>query len=312
MNDKLDYFIYFPDFEDKRLTLEAIAMYSLGLLTIFFPFALSTLPFIFKDTPANIILRFSLPASIMKDKTTEKILSSLYWLIQGILAAFPIVQLISIVILVLFESRLMLSPFYQSDKPSAGISDGIESAVQSILRAKRKLKRRKKVDKTQTRFGTDNAWSKVKSPIRKVCRFPTAYKRYQVVSIIFKSFQSFGNVLFPGLMFIAFLLCVVCTYVVVRLSGTLPEMVVGSMAVADFILIFNTFTVYSFAIVITNETEAFIEYWKDKLGRLMFKKQLRVCQPIRIYVSNFFPLYKLTVLLHIQQVVDKTVTILLI
>ncbi len=302
-------------------------MYSLGGVAVIFPLALAILPFIFNNTPANIILRFYLPKFIMSNQSVETILSSLYWLIHGIFAVFTVVQLVMVVIVVLYDSNFMVKPCYEPRIPahSNSTTDDFKLVVLKALRRKLVNGKDEQVESPEAVLATEEKEEAGESRVKVIkkinkfqmtvhtsSQFPAALNTLRKVVLIFKSFQRFGFVLFPALIFVAFLLNVVCTFVVIKLNDKLPVIIVAMMAVVDVLIFVNTVAVYMFAWVITTEVDKFLEFWKRKLLRKVYQLQLASCGRILIWVGSFFPLHQAITLEHMMQVVDMTTNILLV
>lgn len=295
------------ELEDRHLTPETIAMYSLGGVGILTPTALSLLPFIFNNTPANVILKVYLPKVIMDDPTTETVLSSLYWLIHGFIAVIPVLQLVGIVILVFYESGLMLKPGY---KPKVAVNTNSLHLFAKVSLRKEKGTRGNDAQEKAGPVAKDRL-NKLKMTIQATVQFPSALLAYRKVALIYKSFQNFGFALFPSLILVAFLINVVCTFVCVRLNDSLPVVLVGMMGIIDVTIFINTIFVYGFALVITTDTQKFIDFWRWKVMRSIYKKQFQVCSVIQLWVGSFFAVHYSIVLEHLQQVVEITTNLLL-
>lgn len=306
-------------------------MYSCGGCAVVMPAALGALPFVFDSTPANKILKFFLPSIIMDNKWVELILSSLYWIVHGFFAVVPFTQLISIVVLVFYDSKFMVKPCYEpripeDDKPNPFNLDALK-------KFKLRLGRQKEtdtVDKTTTisvvpretanaqHSAVDKAIAAPKKKINLLKRavkisnqFSKALNIYRQVYLIYKSVNNFGFVLFPSLIFCAFFMNVLCTFVVVKLNDILPLLIVAVMGLVDLCVFANSVAIYSFAWVITTEVEAFSEFWKSRLLRREYQLQLKTCQRIAVWVGGFFAVHQSITLEHMMQVVDMTTNLLL-
>lgn len=294
------------DLEDRHLTPGTFAMYSVGVVGILLSTALSLLPFVFSNTPATVILKIYLPNAIMDNQAAEKILSSLYWLINAYFAVIPIMQHIAIVILVLCDSADLLKPGYN---PKVELNADSRHVITKVrLRNKKGMGAH-----TQEVAGqvAKERLNEQRVTIHAMLQFPAALSTYRQAALICKSFQSFGFIMFPSLILIAFLICVVCTFVCVRLNDTLPAVLVGIMEIIDIIIFINTIFIYGFALNITTETQKFIGFWGWKLHRLKHKKLYRTCSVIHIWVGSFFAVQYSIVLDHVQQVVENTTNLLL-
>ncbi|CAL8090594.1 unnamed protein product [Orchesella dallaii] len=292
------------ELENKELTVPAIAMYSLGAITFIFPVALAFLPFVFRTTPANEILRFGLPNFIMKEKKVERILSSIYWLIHGWLAVCSVMQLLAVVVVIFYEARFMMQPAYQ---PKVAMNSNSIN-----LLAMGGLRRKKKKEESES-SNTRGKGESLKMKLQTYVKFPTALNVYRRSALIYYGVHQFGaNVLFASMIFVGFLINVVSKFVVIRLNDQLPLVVVVMMAAFDIGIIANTFAYVYFAVFITNEYEKFIKFWKGKLIRKVYQKQLLTCKIIQIWIGNFFPVEMTTSLSSMHRSVDLTATLLLV
>ncbi|CAL8104511.1 unnamed protein product [Orchesella dallaii] len=292
------------DLKNKELSVPAIAMYSLGSLAFIFPVTLAALPFVFTTTPVNEMLRFALPSFIMKEKNVEVILSSLYWLIHGWLAVFNVTQLLAVVVVILYEAKFMMQSSYQTKV--AMNSNSIHLLAIDGLQKKKITTTGEEKDKEKGKTEM-----KLKIQIQTYVKFPPALNVYRRTALLFYEAKQFGGkVLFTSMIFVGFLLNVVFKFAIIRLNDQLPLLVVVMLAGADIVIMGNTFTYIYFAVIITTEYEKFVKFWKGKLIRKVYQKQLLSCKIIQIWIGNFFPVEMTTSLSSMNESVNMTATLL--
>lgn len=304
-------------------------MYSLGGVVIIMPCALAALPFIFEKTPANEVLKAFLPDSFINRRWVEIILSSIYWLFHGYCAVFPVIQLLSAAILGFYDSKFMVKPCYQPKIEALQSQNPFDFKIMKNI--KRKMQGKTKVDtinaklpdintsKTTEKLADTDTVERPKGKIillKKVIQttnqFPKALHLYRQVALIFKSFQSFGFVMFPTMIMSAFQINVLCTFVVIKLNDTLPALLVAIMGVVDIAIFVNTVAIYGFAWVITTEVDKFLEFWKSRIIRKDWQLQYATCKRQIIQIGSLFPIHQGITLEHFMQVVDMTTNVLLV
>lgn len=266
-------FLIEPDFSDKKFDLMTVMLYSLVGLFLLCPVVIAALPFIFKSTVIHDILNIYLPDTIMENPTFAAIACSLYLAIHALLGEIPISLTLCLIMIAVYEAQYFLKPAF-------------------ILRK-------------------SNSIGRPKLTTFKII-FPRAVKCYRIGYLIWEALMSYGTVLFPSLMMTAYFLNVVTTFACLKLHHELHPVVLVMLGAVDILCLANTVTLHFFALVICHDFERFYQFWKGKLLAKRYRKLLKACIPIRVKIGSFFPLKSSTILATMQEIVNMTMTLLLV
>ncbi|CAL8090597.1 unnamed protein product [Orchesella dallaii] len=142
--------------------------------------------------------------------------------------------------------------------------------------------------------------------------FSKAIVNYRVSLLIWEAVQRYGSILFPSLILAGYLVNVVTTFSCIKLFDQLPLMILVMLVVLDVSVFANTYTIHIFGLVMVFDFETFIQGWKRELKSKQCRRILRACFPIRLRMGQFFALNRESILITAEQIVDMTVTLLLV
>lgn len=80
----------------------------------------------------------------------------------------------------------------------------------------------------------------------------------------------------------------------------------------DIVCAICTVVTHMFAVVATEESEKFYNFWKGRIFGKLGRKRLEACMNLNIWLGSVFSLKRSTLLNTVSEVVNTTVTLLLL
>lgn len=135
---------------------------------------------------------------------------------------------------------------------------------------------------------------------------------FQQATLLFTMLNQFGYVLFAVLMASALLLNVSITAVCIKFHQSLHPILLASFVAFDIVVLILTAAIHTVAMMSVEGSYRFHQSWKRRLSTKLEKKEYRACIQIRINIGPFFAIKRRTLFKTLEQIVNQTVTILMI
>ncbi len=206
--------------------------------------AVTVFPITSKNNPAQVLLTWILPQHLIENRPgLIKILSCLYVGISGYFGVIPVIQALSYITAVLFETKFILKR-----------ANGYDT------------------NNTDNKFGIQNQPN----------LFHRQWSVYAQNILFVKEINQFGHFLYPGIMLTGFCINVVTTMVCMKFYEELPVLMFLLFLGFDAVVAVATFVIHSFGVVAKEESERFRIYWKPRLFSKFAQRRLKACIPTAI------------------------------
>lgn len=144
--------------------------------------------------------------------------------------------------------------------------------------------------------------------------FQSAIHLYKQGFLFIKEYNSFGILFFPFMMTVGLCVAIVMSFVCIKFHSEFPLILTLSFGGFDVASLVVTVGLYAYTMASSEECDKFNKYWSDRCWKMkkVERKQLFGCPPIRVEIGIFFIMKRTTLLKALDQVVNATVTLLLL
>lgn len=257
---------------DKKLDIVTVMLYSFVGICLIFPALMGVLPFLFDNTTCHVIQRFYMPKFIMANPTVELVYMVCFYVSHVFLGMVTVLTAIICVLMLFFKAGKSLKPSIPQN-------------------------------------GESVSWEKFFLITR---NFLWAVRVYRRSYLIWESSMQFGFVLFPSLILAGYLINVVTTFSCIRLYDQLPVSMFLMLFFMDIGILVITVVFHAYSLVICKDFKKFYLFWKVELKGKRSYMILRSCNRPKVKLGSFCELKSSTILSTIMQIVDMTVTLLLV
>lgn len=162
----------------------------------------------------------------------------------------------------------------------------------------------------QGRYEFNFKMSHVLTKLGKSAKFPKFLSKYRQLSILTRVTNQASYYVVPVAIFIGLFNCIICAYFVIRLSSTLPVLLLICSILIITMVVVAAHGCFPVLADVTLEGKRVIELWKLEERSSYKKRQLKSCRPLGIWIGPFFMMGKYTRRTYLELVLSYTFSLI--